>query len=540
MFDHSDLVWFFWNRYRRETVLVVAGSVVGVIFQTAALQTIVAAAGQDWADSSSLWRLIDVVIFIKLSAIAKAAALILAVRTGERACADVAIDLAQRISGSELADLEQIGRGDLLTRLSADLRSLSGAVWVLIPVLLSLMLIAVCTAFMLFAAPEATLLLIAFIIAGTTIVRRIARRFGVVVDAAVSAEDRFFDRVDDLFHGFKELKTAAEKGADFTATALHPAARHARRLRRISGYQLARQTLVLDVLLYGSLGIVAFVLPQVAAHSGLVILIGTLAYLVDRIDFLDLDLPLILQGDAALGRILALQNRLPAAVATDTAPELTEFREIALNHVTFRYRGSAGDGWFGLGPIDLRLNAPEICLIAGGNGSGKSTLLKLLCGLYQPEDGTIEVDGRRVPIEAYRSLFSVVFTDFHLFPTLHGLAEDPETVTRLLELLGLSGSVRVENGRFSTLALSTGQRKRLALVAAWLEGRPIMVFDEWTADQDPEFRQVFFARLLPELKALGRTVIAVTHDDRYFHYGDRLIRMDGGLITAERATESHG
>ena len=87
------------------------------------------------------------------------------------------------------------------------------------------------------------------------------------------------------------------------------------------------------------------------------------------------------------------------------------------------------------------------------------------------------------------------------------------------------------DGRFSTLDLSTGQRKRLAMVAALLDDKPIYIFDEWAADQDPGFRRYFYEGLLGELKARGKTVLAVTHDDRYFGVADRVVkRGEGGVV----------
>lgn len=176
-------------------------------------------------------------------------------------------------------------------------------------------------------------------------------------------------------------------------------------------------------------------------------------------------------------------------------------------------------------------------MIAGGNGAGKSTLLRVLTGLYPTETGDILLDGRRPTRDRLRALFATVFTDFHLFDRLYGVGQvDPERVGRLLERLLLSGKVTLREGAFSTTtALSTGQRKRLALIAAVLEDRPVLIFDEWTADQDPEFREIFYSELLPELKEAGRTVIAVTHDDRYFDRADRLIRMRRGQIVFDSA-----
>jgi putative pyoverdin transport system ATP-binding/permease protein len=205
--------------------------------------------------------------------------------------------------------------------------------------------------------------------------------------------------------------------------------------------------------------------------------------------------------------------------------------------VTHRYYREEEEGSFHLGPIELSFTPGELVFLIGGNGSGKTTLALLLLGLYAPESGTIRLDG--VPIdeinrENYRQLFSAVFSDYHLFDTLFGLNRTGLDVQarEYLDRLQLRGKVQIKDGEFSTQSLSQGQRKRLALLTAYLEDRPFYVFDEWAADQDPVFRRVFYEELLPDLKARGKTALVITHDDQYFSIADRCLRMDLGKITA--------
>ena len=102
-------------------------------------------------------------------------------------------------------------------------------------------------------------------------------------------------------------------------------------------------------------------------------------------------------------------------------------------------------------------------------------------------------------------------------------------------MLQLDHKVRIEDGAFSTIHLSQGQRKRLALLTSYLEDRPIYVFDEWSADQEPMFREIFYRHLLPGLRAKLKTVVVITHDDRYFDAADRIIELDYGRFRNERA-----
>jgi len=188
---------------------------------------------------------------------------------------------------------------------------------------------------------------------------------------------------------------------------------------------------------------------------------------------------------------------------------------------------------FTVGPIDLTVNPGEIVFLTGGNGSGKTTLAKLILGLYWPDGGKIRVDGRPVAAEEkddYRQLFSVVFSDSFVFESLLGIDIDAvdAAARRYLRRLQIDHKVTIQNGTLSTTDLSTGQRKRLALLTAYLEDRPVYVFDEWAADQDPEFKSFFYRDILPGLKARGKSVIAISHDDRYFSCADRVVTLENG------------
>jgi putative ATP-binding cassette transporter len=198
-----------------------------------------------------------------------------------------------------------------------------------------------------------------------------------------------------------------------------------------------------------------------------------------------------------------------------------------------------------LGPIDLELRAGQIVILAGGNGSGKTTLVKLLCGLYWPAEGILRVDGcslREEDLEAYRQLFSVVFADGHLFQDLHGLG-GPEVDRRVrdgLEEMELAGKVTIESGRFSTIDLSQGQKRRLALLAALAEDRPVCILDEWAAHQDTVFKEVFYFGLLPALKAAGKAVLVISHDETYFDVADRVLHLREGRILQEQRRSAKG
>lgn len=247
-------------------------------------------------------------------------------------------------------------------------------------------------------------------------------------------------------------------------------------------------------------------------------------------------LPVFSQAQIALRRISGLTASLADgdAQVDGGAARLRFRRTLALDGVRYVFPGAAEDTPFGLDVPHLDLRRGEITFIVGGNGSGKTTLIKTLLGLYQPRSGAVLLDGAPVSaaeLDGYRQLFSGVFADYHLFDELMAFPGGEARVNAWLQRLDLVNVVNFHAGRFSTTDLSTGQRKRLALIHAVLEDRPILMFDEWAADQDPDFRKLFYRQLLPELRNIGKTVIVVSHDDRYFDAADRVVHMAHGRVT---------
>ncbi|WP_421763410.1 cyclic peptide export ABC transporter [Ekhidna sp.] len=233
---------------------------------------------------------------------------------------------------------------------------------------------------------------------------------------------------------------------------------------------------------------------------------------------------------------LELSNNKLEEDGLDTLTKAENKSIIKINHLEHSYYHSDKDQHFAMGPIDLSVKEGETLFLVGGNGSGKTTLAKLILGLYKPLAGHVEYFGQKITaknIFSYRSHFAAVFTDSYLFQKFLDVEEAyvEEHGNRLLQVFQLEKKVKIVDHGFSTKRLSEGQKKRLSLINAILENKDIYLFDEWAANQDPVFKEIFYQEIIPYLKVLGKTQIVISHDDQYFHLADRVVKLRDGKVT---------
>lgn len=462
-------------------------------------------------------------------------------RLTSKTTSQLRLHLAQQMTELALPRLEELGPPRLLAILTEDVFRLSQLVNTLPALGMAVATSAACVAYLGWLAPGvlAVLGLVALpAIGGFWLIQSRARRlFG----PTQRARDVLFQHFRAVTEGVKELKLHTGRRAEFFSGQLQTAAAEVNRLRNVL-HDRQHLAATWSQTLYFVFILVVFWLADWQGLS-LEVLTGyalIILYLKGALFSALNGLPLWTEANGALLRIEALGFDLtPLPLALPTAlPESEPLTRLELRGATYHY----ADG-FTLGPLDVVLHPGELVFVMGGNGSGKTTLLKLLTGLYAPTSGAVYWNGQPLTdatLEAYRQNFSVVFAEPFLFGQLLGL--DPsqldERARGYLELLELTHKVSVTDGQLSTTNLSHGQRKRLALLTAYLEDRPVYVFDEWAAGQDPEFREIFYHRLLPELKARGKLVLAITHDDRYFGVADRLIKLELGKITADASASA--
>jgi putative ATP-binding cassette transporter len=459
----------------------------------------------------------------------------------------IRLRVMDHIRRSELLSLEAIGRSRIVAAITSDTAILTQASNMLcfsIQGAVLVFFVAIYVAFLSLAAIVTTIVIIG--VAGI-IFHYKNRRLAAEKQKSAEWEGRLFDRLTDFLDGFKELRLNAARSMDLFEDASE-VSRTAANIKINSQAETFKLIVTSQVSMYVLIGAVVFVAPQFSEALGGLTLTKTttaLMFIVGACFGLVQAIPILLNANAAADRIEHLEIELQAtASALDAAgfAAPSRFDAIEMTGIQFRYVDKSSEATFKIGPIDFSLHPGELVFITGGNGSGKSTFLRVLSGLYAPDSGQIRLNGQLIGDETrdkYRSLMSAIFFDYHLFHKLYGIPDpDPGEVDRLLRQFRLDTKTSLTKGEFRTLDLSGGQRRRLALIVSLLEKRPILLLDEWTAEQDPEFRRKFYDELLPELMAAGATVVVITHDDRYLdelHLPARRIRMDEGRIVEQHS-----
>jgi putative ATP-binding cassette transporter len=465
-------------------------------------------------------------------------AAILFERLGQRAHADLRCFVARKVLAADYRNLETVGAARIQSALAEHCTRVA-EFFVSFPIILmNAVIVAGCLLYMAWLSWQVFLLAIIVVGLGSVGYHLAHLRAIRHLNNASLEQDRLFSYFRSLTDGAKELRLNKKKRRTFYDDVLASSIETVRRERTFGMSVFVASGGWAQFLLYVFVGLVLFALVSDGPDRALIVTGYALVfvYMVGPLEALLLHIPRANLAKVSAERIEEITRAMTTLEIETDSSSSPGLQSILLQGVLHRYYHEQSDEFFTLGPIDLDFHPGEITFLVGGNGSGKTTLAKLLVGLYPPEEGRIILNGDVVDDstrDRYRQLFSTVFSDFHLFDRLleTGRADLDSEGNDLLTKLHLQNKVKVQNGAFTTLALSQGQRKRLALVVAYLENRPFFIFDEWAADQDPVFKEVFYRELLPELRAMGKAVLVISHDDRYFHLADRLVRMESGCLT---------
>lgn len=450
--------------------------------------------------------------------------------------------LYDRIAQAPVAALERIGSARLVNTINSDVPRVIIGAQAVPELLVSSVTVIGMLSFLLYLNADVFWFVLKCIFFGA-LTYEIPLIFGkrYFVRAGRSA-DLLQKSVDGLIRGIKELKlNDAKRRAYFESDLLsnESSLLHAQKSGNIV---MTLANSYGDMICFFAIGAITFIFvnyhainteQMIGVTMALLYITGPISAILNRI-------PHLAMARVAFGRVMALLAELPDEDIAPPGP-VQSWQKLRLHQVCYQHHATDDTQGFQVGPLDLEFNKGEVTFIVGGNGSGKSTLCKLITLHYPTTSGAIYFGDSLITndsINTYRQEISAIYSDYFLFDRVLGKRVEQAEVDHYLAVLKLDKKVEYKDGKFSTLSLSDGQRRRMALVTAFIEDKALYLFDEWAADQDPSFKNAFYHEILPSLKARGKAVLVITHDDRYFHLADKVITMADGLVQEVRMQDT--
>jgi putative ATP-binding cassette transporter len=463
---------------------------------------------------------------------------------GQKIVAILRKDIASRIVRTPIAVIESAGPHRLLVTLTSDVETISAFLFSFAGYTVAIAITIGSFAYLFLISKIVFAVSFVAIVIGTVVYILSHRAWVREFEGMRVAHDDLYKQYRAITEGAKELKMSRDRRADVVGLRLWGSIDRIASLKNRAMQRFWVADAAGSTIYFVAIGVLlAFqheLLISAAQLSGAVII---LLYAKAPVEQIASALPAFDQARISIGRIAALAAQFhrfePNLVVDAVIPSQSRtFRSLELRGVQYAFPKNGSLEPFALGPINLTISSGEMVFIVGDNGSGKTTLLKLLLGLYEPKTGEVLLDGTRITPSTrddYRQIFSAIFSDYFLFESLPGNCFLSRDYLPLLEKMEIAHKVTMNENQISMLDLSAGQRKRLALVYTYLENRPVLVTDEWAADQDPTFRRIFYEELLPDLKRQGKTLIVISHDDRFFGIADRILRMKDGQLIEDRS-----
>ena len=538
---------------KKEVILYLKFSIVSALSATYCYYVINSISPETKETEKSLYLTIQFTIALTIFCLAQLKSLEICGPIIENRVHLIREKLFNKLQKIELQDVESIGTSRIISHISNDTLNISQIATPLAFAGQSFILSCIAGVYLFYISTSAFLLtaLVCFLAIWAFLSH--SNQVNSALESAQRQASEMQEHVISLVDGFKELKLSKPKAIDAVNEAVQSSAASIE-YKLTAHKALSKDFILSQFALYALLGTMAFVVPLIntTGYKDVSDNVAAVMFLVSPLFGMVATVPQIISANLSASNLQEFENLLDSLAKesnnsntkstshdnlktesnyTDNEP-LT-FDNLTLKEVKFEYDKTSTA--FNIGPVDLKIKKGEVIFITGNNGAGKTTLIKILTGLYEPTSGEIFFNDKNVwpdSILHFRSLYAVVFSNFYLFKKLYGINEiDPDWTNLWLDRLQLSNKVKLTNGKFSTTKLSTGQRKRLALFSALAEKKPILILDEWAADQDPGFRLFFYSEILPYIKKENITIIAITHDETYFRFADRRLHLESGVIT---------
>lgn len=475
-------------------------------------------------------------------------------RLGHKFVYELRTKLVKQIIDTNVPQVDHLGSARLLASLSSDIQSITVA-FVRMPELVQGVILSTGVALYLgWLSLPLLLIIMVWIVMTIWISTILVKHVYHHLTAIREIDDELYADYQSIIEGRKELALNHHRAEKlYKHDFLNHAQSYQERIIKADTYHLSAVNWS-NIMMFAAIGVVFAVSNYLDIPMGVATTFSlTILFMQSPLLHAVGAYPTMQTAQVALDKIQSLELAdYHSAFATDTAA--TDWHSISLTDIHYRYDNSDADTSALvtektahsndiLQDVNLTLRRGDVVFLIGANGSGKSTLAKIITGIFTPTTGSVHIDNQLIDSKNntdYRQLFSAIFSDQHLFKQLigsHGSDPDMTLVTTWLHKLNLQDKVSVTDHRLSTDKLSQGQRKRLAMLISVAEHKDILLLDEWAADQDPAFRRVFYQSLIPELKALGKTLFIISHDDSYFEHADRLLLMKEGKLIELNAEE---
>ena len=438
--------------------------------------------------------------------------------------------IGNMIRNASMQFIDTLEKADIYVKMSTDIRRISRSSEIMIHICHSILTFLFCTLYIGHICIYGMIILVGFIVIALIIRHAHVRFLYHDLNGVTNEETDLYEEFGDILHGFKEIKINQKKNTHLYDKRLKPRIQSLKNKRSRVAIQMARYQTFLEAIIFLYMAWIIYGITLDFMSKAKIITI--FIFMLPSLYVIDTFLPNINRTIISMQRINLLFKKLSEKKqASFFQGKITTFKSIQVENLEFSYYDRQGNVLYSIGPITMSFYSGEIVFITGGNGSGKSTFAKVLTGLYPPSKGEFILNEQKVSMTNHRYLFSAIMADYHLFDRFYGVdTVDDSKVNTLLFEMKLDTKVKWEHNQFHHSPLSTGQQKRLAMIIALIEDKPLYVFDEWAADQDTYFKDYFYKHIIVQLKQKGKLVIVITHDDMFFDCADRVVTMDYGRI----------